>query len=180
MPPVPEAAVRPALAPLSPRWVPRRPGDGEGEGVDSQPAGGPAGRSPEDAVSALVRELSLPEPICRLLVLRGHADPDSARRFLRPRLDQLHDPFLLTGMREAVGRIERALESRERILVHGDYDVDGVCSAVLLTRVLRKLGGDVVPFVPHRVTDGYDLGAAGIRRASEVGATLIVTGPSSL
>ncbi|HEX9108049.1 MAG TPA: DHH family phosphoesterase, partial [Longimicrobiales bacterium] len=177
MPPLPEAAARPALALPAPRWVPRRLGEDEGE---ARAPGAPDAPGPEEpapgAIAGLVRELSLPEPICRLLVLRGFSTPDSARRFLRPRLDQLHDPFLLTGMREAVARVELALDQGERILVHGDCDVDGICSAALLTRVLRKLGARVEPFVPHRVSDGYDLGAAGIRRAVELGASLIVTG----
>src|SRR5512146_123371 len=99
MAPVREAAARPALAPLSLRWVPRRRGDDETDhGAPGAPRTAGADESAADAIAALVRELSLPEPICRLLVLRGFADPESARRFLRPRLDQLHDPFLLAGM----------------------------------------------------------------------------------
>jgi single-stranded-DNA-specific exonuclease len=74
-------------------------------------------------------------------------------------------------------RADRARDPRgERILVHGDYDVDGICSAALYTRVLRSLGADVEPFVPHRMTDGYDLGHAGVRRAAELRAALILTG----
>ncbi|HEX9106954.1 MAG TPA: single-stranded-DNA-specific exonuclease RecJ, partial [Longimicrobiales bacterium] len=111
-----------------------------------------------------------------LLVLRGHALPADARTFLRPRLDQLQDPAAMAGLGEAVQRIERALDGGEKILVHGDYDVDGVCAAALFTRVLRRLGGQVEAFVPHRVTDGYDLGRAGIQRAVEFGASLILTG----
>ncbi|HSJ10325.1 MAG TPA: single-stranded-DNA-specific exonuclease RecJ, partial [Longimicrobiales bacterium] len=128
------------------------------------------------AVAALAAALRLPPALCRLLVLRGHADEGAARAFLKPRLDGLHDPLLLAGAREAVARIVKAVQQRERILVHGDYDVDGICSAALFTRVLRSLGCDVVTFVPHRMTDGYDLGHAGVRRAVEEGATLILTG----
>lgn len=148
----------PATGPLPARWIRRSRGEHDG------------------AVAALVSELGLPEPLCRLLVQRGHADPDAAKAFLRPRLDHLHDPDRLAGMTDAVARIGRALDSGETILVHGDYDVDGVCSAALYTRVLRRLGGRVEPFVPHRLSDGYDLSHAGIRRATEVGATLILTG----
>ena len=156
MSPAPHAPASPALATPAPRWLHR--GD-----IDAA------------AVETLVRELTLSGPACRLLALRGYTDPESARRFLRPRLDQLHDPYALAGMRQAVERIARALDNHEKILVHGDYDVDGICSAVLCTRVLRRLGGDVEAFVPHRVADGYDLGRAGIERALELGATLIVT-----
>ncbi|MFP4624227.1 MAG: single-stranded-DNA-specific exonuclease RecJ, partial [Gemmatimonadota bacterium] len=130
-----------------------------------------------DAVAArrLAGELRLPEPLCRLLVARGHDAPGAARAFLRPSLDMLHDPRLLAGVDRAVDRIRAAIRSGETILVHGDYDVDGMCAAALYTRVLRRMGATVVPFVPHRVHDGYDLGPGGVRRASEVGAGLILT-----
>ena len=155
----PNAPLRQALALPAPRWVHRCTGSAD------------PGR-----VAELVRDLSLPEPICRLLVLRGHDEPASARTFLRPRLDQLHDPQLLAGMAETVERLCKALDGHEKILVHGDYDVDGVCAAALFARVLRRLGADVEAFVPHRVTGGYDLGRAGIQRAVDLGATLILTG----
>jgi single-stranded-DNA-specific exonuclease len=127
-------------------------------------------------VAALQSELKLPAAVCRLLVLRGHGDAAAIRRYMRPGLGELHDPLLLAGIEPAVDRIRRAIQSGERILVHGDYDVDGICSAVLYTRVLRALGGDAEPFVPHRMTDGYDLGSTGVRHAAETGAGLILTG----
>ncbi len=136
-------------------------------------AGG-AGVAPE-AVARLVRELRLPEPLCRLLVSRGHDRPDLARAFLRPSLSDLHEPSRLAGVAAAVARLEQAIDRRETILVHGDYDVDGICAAALYTRALRRLGASVVPFVPHRVRDGYDLGRAGLRRAVEADARLILT-----
>lgn len=132
--------------------------------------------APDEAAAAVLADaLQLPLPLCRLLQLRGHADAELARHFLKPSLDDLHDPMLLAGADAAVDRISRAVRAVETILVHGDYDVDGICSTVLLTRVLRSVGGQVVPFVPHRMTDGYDLGHAGIRRAVEAGASLIIT-----
>lgn len=136
----------------------------------------PRGPVLDGAVAALHESLRLPEPVCRLLVTRGIVQEASARSFLRPRLDQLLDPFGLAGMEAAVSRLDEALRRGETILVHGDYDVDGICTAVLYTRVLRELGGRVEPFVPHRLTDGYDLGPAGVAKAREVGATLILTG----
>ena len=157
-PNAPSRPDRPGLALPAPRWVQR------GSAV-----------APE-VLEPLARDLSLPPSICRLLALRGFADPAAARAFLRPRLDQLHDPYRLLDMRVAVERILRAIDGGETILVHGDYDVDGICAAVLYTRVLRRLGARVEAFVPHRVADGYDLGAAGIRRAVELGATLVLTG----
>jgi single-stranded-DNA-specific exonuclease len=128
-----------------------------------------------DAAAALAAELGLPLTVCRLLQLRGHGSSAAARSFLRPSLEALHDPMQLAGAGAAVERVVRAIRGGERMLVHGDYDVDGICSTALLTRVLRRLGGDVQPFVPHRMSDGYDLGHAGIRRAVEAGTSLIVT-----
>ncbi|MGK7312174.1 MAG: single-stranded-DNA-specific exonuclease RecJ [Candidatus Longimicrobiales bacterium M2_2A_002] len=129
----------------------------------------------EAAVAELVRALSLPEPLCRLLAARGHDAPERARAFLRPSLSALHDPMGLADMDRAVARLATALEAGETIFVHGDYDVDGMCAAALYTRVLRRLGARVVPFVPHRVRDGYDLGPGGVARATEAGAGLILT-----
>ena len=132
---------------------------------------------PDPAVADLLaRELNLPAALCRLLALRGFTQPETAKHYLKPRLEDLHDPFLLAGMAEAVARLQRAISDGEKIFVHGDYDVDGICSAALFTRVLRSLGAHVQAFVPHRLTDGYDLGHAGVRAAAEFGATVILTG----
>jgi single-stranded-DNA-specific exonuclease len=128
------------------------------------------------AVDALVAELGLPRTLCRVLSLRGVADTAAARSFLKPQLTELHAPLLLADMDAALDRVTRAIETGERIFVHGDYDVDGMCTTALYTRVLRSLGGAVEGFVPHRMTDGYDLGHAGVRRAVESGAGLILTG----
>lgn len=128
-----------------------------------------------DRVERLREELGLPPEVCRLLVRRGHGEPSEARRFLRPGFDQLHRPELLPGLEAGVERIEAALARGERILVHGDYDADGLTAAALLTLGLREAGGDVEAFVPHRTRDGYDLGPAGLARAGEVEADLVVT-----
>jgi len=130
---------------------------------------------PAESVSRLRAELRLPEPLCRLLAARGHDTPDAARAFLRPSIDILHDPGLLADMAPAVARLRSAIDNGETILVHGDYDVDGMCATALYTRALRRMGARVVPFVPHRMRDGYDLGPGGIRRAAEVEAGLILT-----
>jgi single-stranded-DNA-specific exonuclease len=135
-----------------------------------------SGEADAAAAAVLMAELRLPAVLCRLLVLRGQGDPARARLHLKPRLEDLHDPLLLRDAGTAVDRITAAIRARERILVHGDYDVDGICCAALYTRVLRGFGADVEAFVPHRMSDGYDLGYAGVRRAAEVGAGLILTG----
>ena len=126
-------------------------------------------------VRLLMAELLLPEPICRLLASRGHAPADTAKRYLRPRLDQLLPPGQMLDMAKAVDRLVQAVRSRETILIHGDYDVDGMCSTTLMTRALRLLGATVVPFIPQRLVDGYDLTDAGVRAAQAAGATLVVT-----
>jgi single-stranded-DNA-specific exonuclease len=126
-------------------------------------------------VDALVAGIRLPRPLCEVLASRGITTVEEAKLFLRPRLDQLHDPATLADGPRAAERIARGVRAGERILVHGDYDVDGVCAAALLTRWLRSLGGDVVPFTPHRLRDGYDFSEAGLRVAREAGATVIVT-----
>jgi len=126
-------------------------------------------------VQRLAAELSMPEVLCQLLAQRGYGDADAAKRFLRPRLEQISDPYTLLGMTAAVERLERAIRAGDTILVHGDYDVDGMCSTALLTRTLRQLGARVVPFIPHRLTDGYDLTDAGVRAAVAAGARVVLT-----
>jgi single-stranded-DNA-specific exonuclease len=132
--------------------------------------------APDPAVvRALGDELMLPEPICRLLASRGHSPAEAAKRYLRPRLDQLLPVDQLLDMGRAVERLTRAIRDGETILVHGDYDVDGISSTTLLTRAFRALGATVVPFIPRRLADGYDLTDAGVRAAREAGATVVVT-----
>lgn len=113
--------------------------------------------------------------MCALLAVRGFEEPEAAKAYLRPRLDHRADPGLLADGRVAAGRIASAIEAGQTILVHGDYDVDGICATALLTRWLRTLGGQVVPFVPHRLRDGYDFSAAGVKAARDAGASLVVT-----
>ena len=121
-------------------------------------------------------ELHLPEPLCRLLAARGFADIDAAKVYLRPRIAQLHDPCLMRDLDRAVERLKRAVRGGETILVHGDYDVDGISSTTLMTRTLRTRGAaNVVPFIPRRLEDGYDLGPAGVEAALRVGARVVVT-----
>ena len=127
------------------------------------------------AVAALADELHLPETVCRLLCLRGYGAADAAKQFLRPRLDQLHDPLLMRGLDRAVERLTRAVRTGETVLVHGDYDVDGICATTLLVRTLRGVGGNAVPFIPRRLSDGYDLTAAGVRAAIDAKAAVVVT-----
>jgi single-stranded-DNA-specific exonuclease len=129
----------------------------------------------ERASSALAAALGLEQPVARLLCQRGLGDPELASRFLNPSLDHLHDPMTLAGMRVAVDRLFVAIARREKIAVHGDYDVDGITSTVILRRTLELLGAEVVHFIPERMRDGYGLQKAAIERLHAEGVSLIVS-----
>jgi single-stranded-DNA-specific exonuclease len=126
-------------------------------------------------VQSLAATLNLPPALAALLIQRGHGTEEAARRFLRPSLDELSDPMALAGMAQAVHAVVDAVRSGRRILVHGDYDVDGQCASALLTRALRVAGADVMTFLPHRLRDGYDFGPAGLEAARAAGVSLIIT-----
>lgn len=130
---------------------------------------------PPAVVAALQESLNLPEPVCRLVAGRGFIHPDDAKRFLRPRLDQLSEGAPLLDLDRAVERLARAARDGETVLVHGDYDVDGMCSTTLMLRTLSALGIRAIPFIPHRLEDGYDLTNAGVRAARAAGATVVLT-----
>src|SRR5262245_16612498 len=118
----------------------------------------------DGAATALASALGIAPIVARLLCQRGLGEPAVASRFLNPSLDQLHDPMSLADMRVAVDRIMAAIERKERIAIHGDYDVDGVTSTVILRRALELLGADVVHFIPERLKDGYGLQPVAIER----------------
>ena len=134
-----------------------------------------APRPDGSAVAGLVERLHLPPALAALLVQRGQANADEARKYLRPAIDDLSDPHALAGMAEAVDAITSSVRAGGTIMVHGDYDVDGQCATAVLTRTLRAAGADVVPFVPHRLRDGYDFGPAGLAAARAAGASLVIT-----
>ncbi len=145
-----------------------RPNDGIARDWQCEPAADPGrARSPAG-------ELGVPAAFAALLIQRGVEDAAAARRFLRPSRDDLHDPALLPDVARAVERLAAAVRKRETILVHGDYDVDGQAAAAIATRTLRLGGGTAVPFIPHRLRDGYDLSEAGVRAAREAGASVIL------
>jgi single-stranded-DNA-specific exonuclease len=130
----------------------------------------------DDGQTAVLADaLKLHPIVARLLCQRGLGDPETAARFLDPSLDHLHDPFLLADLAKAVKRLERAIAQKERIAIHGDYDVDGITSTVILRRALEMLGGDVVHFIPERLRDGYGLQPAAIERLHAEGIRLIAS-----
>jgi single-stranded-DNA-specific exonuclease len=121
--------------------------------------------NPEPALAqSLVRAMSLRPALAQVLINRGYRDPESASAFLNPRLQNLHDPFELSNMSAAVKRVLEAIEEQERIVIYGDYDVDGVTSSTLLLRVLLAAGAAVDSFLPHRMEEGYGLSRDGLRR----------------
>ena len=111
----------------------------------------------------------------RVLASRGLTDPEAAKRFLAPSLEHLHQPSLLTGMPEAVDRLRAAIAGREKILIYGDYDVDGTVSVVILKKAIELAGGEASFHVPHRLKDGYGMRADVIERAAAMGVRLIVS-----
>ncbi len=126
-------------------------------------------------VSALSAALNIPPVIAEILLRRGVRDVEGARRFFRPSLDQLYDPFLLQDMHAAVDRLRRAVLSDEHILIYGDYDVDGITAVSFLYMLLKELGAKVSFYIPDRQAEGYGLSLRGIREARDRNVGLIVT-----
>ncbi|HUX06078.1 MAG TPA: single-stranded-DNA-specific exonuclease RecJ [Acidobacteriota bacterium] len=123
----------------------------------------------------LVADLEIHPVIARILTVRGLADSQKARRFLHPSLEQLHDPFLMLDMDKAVERTIRALRDREKIMVHGDFDTDGLTSTAILVHTLKSMGSEVTHFIPNRLEEGYGLRNDGVDVARQRGATLLIT-----
>jgi len=124
-------------------------------------------------VTRLQRELGVSEPLAQVLVRRGMAEPARAQAFLTA--DEEHPPGAFAGIGAAVASILGHVTRRTRITIHGDYDVDGICSTAVLVRVLRALGADVDFYIPDRAGDGYGLNASTVRRLAERGTRLLVS-----
>lgn len=117
-----------------------------------------------------------PRPIAQLLYNRGLRAGTEITRFLAPAYGQeLHDPSLLGGVTQAVAEIQRAITANQRIVVHGDYDADGITATALLCDVLQRLGADVMPFIPDRYKEGYGVAAATLERLHQEGVGLVIT-----
>ena len=130
----------------------------------------------EGLAAALALQTQLPGSLARVLFARGLTDADQVDRFLKPRLSDLSDPASLPDMDRAVSRIWQAIEGGERIVVYGDYDVDGVTSAALMVLVLGELGASVTPCLPRRIEEGYGFGVEGLDRCiRESHPRLIIT-----
>ena len=127
------------------------------------------------AVNELAARLGVQPLIAALLISRGFDTEEKAQHFLNPSVEDLHDPLLLKGMREAADRIHRAIDDREKILVWGDYDVDGTTGTVLLRRALKMLGAETGFHVPNRFTEGYGVNIPALEQAKADGFTLCIT-----
>ncbi len=128
-----------------------------------------------DVVAALVHGLGVRRTTAKILAGRKIDSVEAARRFLAPSSADLHDPFLLTGMDRAIDRIQRAIRSGERIMIAGDYDVDGVTATALYLELFSWLGVPVIYRIPHRLTEGYGLTEAGVHAARDQGVSLLIT-----
>ena len=134
-----------------------------------KPQGDPA------TVAELAAALGVSPVLANLLVQRGIANADAARAFFNPQLADLHDPFLMKDMERAVERIERAVRDGEKIMVYGDYDVDGTTAVALVYKFLRKIGHQNLSFyIPDRYTEGYGISVKGIDHAARKGVTLVI------
>ncbi len=127
-----------------------------------------------EIIKILQKELGISESLCRLLAQRGVSDFDSAKDFFRPSLEHLHDPYLMKDMKKAVKRINRAVNANERILIYGDYDVDGTTAVSLVFSFLKNQYENIDTYIPDRYKEGYGVSLAGIDYAEDNGISLII------
>ena len=128
-----------------------------------------------EAVAAMAAATGISPVLANLLVQRGIDTLEKAKKFFNPQLSDLHDPFLMKDMDKAVERVERAVRNREKIMVYGDYDVDGTTAVALVYKFLRQIGHkDLLFYIPDRYTEGYGISTKGIDYAARKGATLII------
>src|SRR5215467_3886871 len=128
-----------------------------------------------ERATSLARVLGVSPILAALLINRGYVDEHAARVFLSPTYDQLHEPYAMLGMREAVARLKRAIESREPVLIYGDYDVDGTTGTAVLLRALKLLGATTGFHIPHRFTEGYGIQQAALEKAVADGYKVVVS-----
>jgi single-stranded-DNA-specific exonuclease len=128
-----------------------------------------------DKATSLARVLGVSPILAALLINRGYDDERAARVFLAPTYDQLHEPYDMLGMNEAVARLKHAIETHEPVLIYGDYDVDGTTGTAVLLRALKLLGANAGFHIPHRFTEGYGIQQAALEKAVAEGYKLVVS-----
>ncbi|MBI3189522.1 MAG: single-stranded-DNA-specific exonuclease RecJ, partial [Ignavibacteriales bacterium] len=125
-------------------------------------------------IEQLTKEINVPESLARVLINRGITTYAQAREFFRPKIEDLHDPFLMDGMEAAVQRVLKAVENQERVLIFGDYDVDGTNATSMITLFLRELGLVTNYHIPDRIVEGYGISKLGIDKAHQQSVTLLI------
>ncbi|CUT03128.1 single-stranded-DNA-specific exonuclease RecJ [Candidatus Chrysopegis kryptomonas] len=128
----------------------------------------------QEKILKLSSEVNIPKAIAKVLVARGIDTREKMEKFFNPSLNDLYDPFLMEDMDKAVDRIQRALLNKEKILIYGDYDVDGTTGASMLYLFLKELGANVEVYIPDRFKEGYGISKVGIQRAYEKGASIMI------
>ena len=128
----------------------------------------------EAAVKQLSETVGLNATICRLLLQRGISTADAVQHYFRPQITELHDPFLMNDMDVAVNRLNEAIGRKERIMVYGDYDVDGCTAVALVYRFLTKFHSNVDYYIPDRYDEGYGVSMTGVDYAAQTGVKLII------
>src|SRR6476620_11710394 len=133
--------------------------------------------APPDAAAAaeLATRLKTSPLIAQILLNRGLREAEECGRFLRPTLRCLHDPFLMPGLPRAAERVARAMRDGEKIVIYGDYDVDGITATAILWHAIKTLGGRAEFYIPHRIEEGYGLNGEAITQVCNEGAQLIIT-----
>lgn len=129
----------------------------------------------DSATASLAAAIDVPLPLAKLLVQREINTPERAEIFLNPAFDRLHSPFDMLGMNAAIERLERAVAAKERVLIYGDYDVDGTTAIVILKTCIELLGGEAEFHVPHRIREGYGMRDDVLERAKEAGIALVIS-----
>jgi single-stranded-DNA-specific exonuclease len=132
-------------------------------------------RTNPEFLGYISKTASISPVLAQVLINRGMKDVDAIREFIKPSVNDLHDPFLLPDMQDAVSRIKTAVNNNETVFVYGDYDADGTTATAVLIIALSKLGLKMYYHIPHRISEGYGLSKVGIEKARECGAGLIIT-----
>ena len=130
----------------------------------------------QDSAAALtIRGKTIPRVVVQILQNRGYHDAKTVEAYFAPTLDMLHDPLLMSDMGVAADRLAQAMHNKEKVMVHGDYDTDGITACAMIVSVLRNLGVEVEYYIPHRIEEGYGLSMSGIAYAAKQGCTLLIT-----
>ena len=129
----------------------------------------------DEVIKLLQNQIGVSRHVSILLAQRGINNYDSAKSFFRPQLNHLHNPFLMKDMKLATERINEAIKKHEKILIYGDYDVDGVASTALMTNFLRQKSINVFPYIPDREKEGYGISVTGIKQAVKKEVSLIIS-----